>query len=64
MSVWRDLDEDARQVDKQRQWLPVRVLGLDGAYPLAKGGKRFVLVTVDLGTGQPVAIGCVDESNP
>ena len=33
-------------------------------YPLGKGGKRSVLVAVDLGNGQPVALGRVDESNP
>lgn len=64
MTVWRDLDEAAREVARQRQWRPVRVLGLDGAYPLAKGKKQPVLVAIDLGTGQPMAIGYVDESNP
>jgi len=64
MTVWRDLDEAAQRLRKSREWQPVRVLGLDGAYPLAKGRKRPVLVAVDLGTGQPVSIGYVDESNP
>ncbi len=64
MTVWRDLQEQAKLLEKRRRWQPVRVLGLDGAYPLAKGGKRSVIVAVDLGNGQPVALGRVDESNP
>jgi hypothetical protein len=42
----------------------VRVLGLDGAYVLGWGEKRPVLVAVDLGDGQPVAVGYVDEHDP
>lgn len=64
MTVWRDLQEQAKLLEKRRRWQSVRVLGLDGAYPLAKGGKRSVIVAVDLGNGQPVALGRVDESNP
>lgn len=64
MTVWRDLQEQAKLLEKRRRWQPVRVLGLDGLYPLGKGRKRPVLLAVDLGTGQPVAIGKVDESNP
>lgn len=40
------------------------MLGVDGVYPLEKNGKRPVLIAVDLGNRQPVAIGRVDESNP
>jgi transposase-like protein len=64
MSVWRDLQEQADLKEKRDHWKPVRVLGLDGAYPLLKGKKPSVLIAVDLGDGQPVAIGKVDESNP
>lgn len=64
MSVWRDLQEQADLLEKRRHWKPVRVLGVDGAYPLLKGKKRPVLIAVDLGDGKPVAIGEVDESNP
>jgi transposase-like protein len=64
MSVWRDLQEQAGLVEQRRHWHPVRVLGVDGVYPLAKGSKCPVLIAVDLGDGQPVAIGKVDESNP
>jgi hypothetical protein len=64
MMVWRDIQEQAKALEKRRRWQPVRVLGLDGVYPLGKGGKKPVLVAVDLGNGQPVAIGKVDESDP
>ena len=64
MTVWRDLEEAARTVEKKRHWKQVRVLGLDGAYPLGWGKKRPVLIAVDLGSGQPVAIGHVNESDP
>jgi hypothetical protein len=37
---------------------------LDEAYVLGWGEKRPILVAVDLGTGQPVAIGYVNEHSP
>jgi transposase-like protein len=64
MSVWRDLQEQADLLAQRRRWQRVRVLGLDGAYPLLVGEKSPVLIAVDLGTGQPVAVGQVDEANP
>jgi transposase-like protein len=64
MSVWRDLQEQADLLRKRRQGANVRVLGLDGAYPLMKGEKGCVLVAVDLGKGQPVAVAQLDEANP
>ena len=64
MTVWRDIQEQAKALEKRRRWQPVRVLGLDGVYPLGKGVKWPVLVAVHLGNGQPVAIGKVDESDP
>jgi transposase-like protein len=64
MSAWRDEQAWAEQLRKQRRWKPVRVLGLDGAYVRAWGEMRPVLVAVDVGEGQPVAIGYVDEHNP
>lgn len=64
MSAWRDAQNWAEQLRKQRQWKPVRVLGLDGAYVRALGDVRPVLVAVDLGAGQPLAVGYVDEYNP
>jgi len=64
MTVWRDAQEQGEKLRRQNQWKPVRVLGLDGAYVLGWGEKRPVLVAVDLGEGQPVAVGCVDEHDP
>jgi len=64
MSVWRDIQEQAQLLEKRRRWQGVRVLGLDGAYPLGWGKKQPVLIAVDLGNGQPVGIGYLDESNP
>jgi hypothetical protein len=42
----------------------VRVLGLDGAYVRGWGQTQPVLVAVDLGTGQPITVGYVDEKDP
>jgi transposase-like protein len=64
MTVWRDLQEQAALLEKLRHWQGVRVMGVDGAYPLGWGQKQPVLIAVDLGTGQPVAIGQVNEANP
>ena len=65
MSVWRDLQEQADQLVKRRRWQGVRVLGVDGLYPLGwDKRKQAVLVAVDLGSGQPVAVGYLDEANP
>jgi transposase-like protein len=64
MTVWRDAQGQEEQLKRQNEWKPVRVLGLDGAYVLGWGEKRPVLVAVDLGDGQPVAVGYVDEHDP
>jgi transposase-like protein len=64
MTLWRNLQEQAHDLEKQRHWKPVRVLGIDGLYPLGKGRKQAVLIAVDLGSGQPVAIGHVNEYDP
>jgi hypothetical protein len=64
MTAWRDAQGQAEKQGRQNQWKPVRVLGLDGAYVLGWGEKRPVLVAVDLGEGQPVAVGYVDEHDP
>jgi transposase-like protein len=61
MTVWRDAQEQAEMLGKKNQWKPVRVLGVDGEYVLGWGEKRPVMVAVDLGEGQPVAVGYVDE---
>ena len=64
MSAWRDAQEEAGQLKRSRMWKAVRVLGLDGAYVRGWGELRPVLVAVDLGEGEPVAIAYLDEHNP
>jgi len=64
MSSWRDAQAQAEQVRRQQVGRKVRVLGLDGAYVLGWGQKRAVQVAVDLGNGEVVALGNVDENNP
>jgi hypothetical protein len=59
MSVWWDIQEQAGLQRRRRQWLQSRVLGLDGAYVRCGGKTRPVLVAVDLGRGEPVALGYV-----
>jgi len=64
MSIWRDLQEQAQLLVKQRQRKRVRVLGIDGVYPLINGKRRGVLVAVDVGDGKVLAVGQVDENDP
>lgn len=64
MSVWRDVQAEAGQRKKQNRKKLVRVMGLDGAYVLGWGEKQPVLVGVDLGDGQVVALGHVNEYDP
>lgn len=64
MSAWRDTQERSEQLKQQRKWQPVRVLGVDGAWVRAMGEQQGVMVAVDVGQGQPVAVGYVDEHDP
>ena len=64
MTAWRDVQEQAGLLKPKRIWQSVRVLGVDGAWVQGWGKKRGVMVAVDLGTGDPVAIGYVDEKDP
>lgn len=64
MSAWRDVQERAEELFRQRKWAKVRVLGLDGAYVRGWGETQPVLVAIDLGNGQPVELGYVDEKDP
>ena len=64
MTIWRDAQEQGEKLGRRNAWKPVRVLGVDGAYVLGWGEKRPVLVAVDLGEGQPVAVGYVNEHDP
>jgi transposase-like protein len=64
MSIWRDVQERAKGIERERFWKPVRVLGVDGAYVRGWGKTQPVLVAVDMGTGEPVTVGYVDEKDP
>jgi transposase-like protein len=64
MSVWRDVQERAGGLERERYWKKVRVLGIDGAYVRGWGKIQPVLVAVDMGTGQPVTVGYLDEKDP
>jgi hypothetical protein len=64
MSIWRDVQKRAEGIERERHWQPVRVLGVDGAYVRGWGKTQPVLVAVDMGTGQPVTVGYVDEKDP
>ena len=64
ISVWRDVQAEAGERRKQTQKKRVRVLGLDGAYVLGWGEKQPVLVGVDMGDGQVVSLGYVNEYDP
>lgn len=64
MTAWRDVQAQAENLRRQRKHKPVRVLGVDGAYVRGWGKTQPVLVAVDLGNGEPVAVGYVDEYNP
>lgn len=64
MTIWRDVQAQAQRIKKHNQWKPVRMLGLDGAYVLGWGEKQPVLVAVDLGTGEPLAVGYINEYDP
>ena len=64
MSIWRDVQQRAKELERERFWKRVRVLGVDGAYVRGWGKTQPVLVVVDMGTGEPVTVGYVDEKNP
>jgi transposase len=64
MSIWRDVQQRAKQLEKERHWQPVRVAGIDGAYVRGWGKTQPVLVVVDMGTGKPISVGYVDEKDP
>ena len=64
MTIWRDVQGEAQKIKRHNHWKPVRVLGLDGASVLGWGEKRPVLVAVDLGTGQPLSVGYINEYDP
>ena len=61
MTVWRDIQWAAlRRPAKER----VRVVGLDGFYTKIKGKDQGLMVMLDMGDGQPLALAQVAEDNP
>jgi transposase-like protein len=64
MTIWRDVQAEAGELKRAKRWKRVRALGLDGASVLGWGEKQGVLVAVDLGTGEPLAVGRVNEYDP
>lgn len=61
MTVWRDIQWAAvRRPAKET----VRVAGLDGFYTKIKGKEKGLMVLLDMGDGQPVALAEVAEANP
>ena len=59
MSGWRDVQAEGEQLRQTAKWKPARVVGIDGAWLNRKG----IMVAVDMGTGQPLAIGAIDEQD-
>jgi transposase-like protein len=64
MTAWRDVQLRAKQLLRKWKGAKVRVAGIDGAYVLGWKKKQPVLVVVDMGTGEPVTLGYVDEKDP
>ena len=61
-SIWRDgqaLSASLKRSQPQR----VRVLGVDGFYPKIGGHEQAIIVAVDLGSGQPLALGAINEKD-
>ena len=63
MTVWRDVQALADSWSVPTPLQGVRVLGIDGFYASIKGKGTGMMVAVDLGTGNPVALACIDEKD-
>jgi len=61
MTVWRDIQWAAVRRPAKEQ---VRIAGLDAFYCKIKGKSAGLMVMVDMGDGQPVALAEVAEENP
>ena len=59
MSGWRDVQQAGESLRKQTQWKTTRVVGVDGAWMNGQG----IMVAVDMGDGQVLSIGRIDEKN-
>lgn len=59
MTSWRDVQAGAEQLRRERRWQPARVVGVDGAWL----GGEGVMVAVDMGNGELLSIGAIDEKD-
>lgn len=59
MSGWRDVQAEGEAIRKRTKWKPARVVGVDGAWLNGTG----VMVAVDMGDGQLLEIGAIDEKD-
>lgn len=63
MTVWRDVQALAAIRSLPAPPQGVRVLGLDGFYASIKGVDTGMVVAVDMGTANPVALARIDEKD-
>lgn len=57
MSGWRSVQREGKRIGQKLKWKPARVVGVDGAWLAGTG----MMVAVDLGDGQLLAIAEIDE---
>jgi transposase-like protein len=57
MSGWRSVQQEGKQIQRRLKWKAARVVGVDGAWVAGKG----IMVAVDLGDGEVLAIAEIDE---
>jgi transposase-like protein len=62
-TVCRDVHALGEAVRQKRRRGRVKVLGVDGAWLRAMGEKQGVVVAVDLGTGEPIALEVLEEQD-
>ena len=59
MSGWRDVQAEGERLRRKSEWKQTRVVGIDGGWLRGAG----VMVAVDMGDGEPIAIGAIDEKD-
>jgi len=59
MSSWRDVQAEGNLIQRRTQWQPARIVGVDGAWLNGEG----IMVAVDMGNGQLLSIGQIDEKD-
>jgi transposase-like protein len=57
MSGWRDVQEADQHIRGRLKWKPARIVGVDGAWVAGRG----IMVAVDLGDGELLALAEIDE---